>query len=72
MKAAKYIALLLCAAMVLAFAGCTVQIEVTDPAALAMLTTVSVPAGADEDPAGVQVYGGSGEMSAETASGEAS
>ena len=59
MKAAKYIALLLCAAMVLAFAGCTIQIEVTDPAALAMLTTVSAPAGAEaEDPDGVQVYGG--------------
>ena len=59
MKAKKILALLICAAMVLAFAGCTVSIEVTDPAALAMLTTVSAPAEASgAEPEGVQVSGG--------------
>ena len=57
MKACKIIALLIAAAMLLAFAGCTVQIEVTDPAALAMLTTVSAVT-ESADPEGVQVSGG--------------
>ncbi len=60
MKARKLMALLIAAAMLLAFAGCTVQIEVTDPAALAMLTSVgsAVAAETAADPAGVQVSGG--------------
>ena len=59
MKAKKLIALLLAAAMLFAFAGCTIEIEITDPEALAMLTAVSVDAAepAAEEPAEVQVYG---------------
>lgn len=59
MKAKKLIALLICAAMLLAFAGCTVSIEITDPEALSMLTAVSAPAAASAaDPEGVQVEDG--------------
>ena len=59
MKAKKLIALLLAAAMLLAFAGCTIEIEITDPEALAMLTAVSVDTAepAAEEPGEVQVYG---------------
>ena len=57
MKASKITALLIVAALLLAFAGCTVQIEITDPSALAMLTTVSAVT-ENADPEGVQVSGG--------------
>ena len=57
MKARKLLAVLLAAAMLAAFAGCTVQIELDDPAALAMLTTISAPA-AQAEPSGIQVSGG--------------
>lgn len=59
MKAKKLISLLLAAAMLLAFAGCTIEIEITDPEALAMLAAVSAEteSAPAQDPGEVQVYG---------------
>lgn len=56
MKAKKLIALLLAASMLLAFAGCTIEIEITDPAALAALAS-AVEAAPATDFAEVQVEG---------------
>jgi hypothetical protein len=61
MKANKLIALLVLVAMLTALAGCSVQIEITDPSALAALTTVSATLEDDQTPTEtgeVQVYAG--------------
>lgn len=57
MKAKKILALLLCAAMLLAFAGCTVSIEISDPEALSALAAVKAAA-PDTAPEGIQVENG--------------
>ncbi len=48
MKLRKALALLLCMAMILAFAGCTISIEVTDPSALAMLASAGITAAGED------------------------
>lgn len=58
MKAKKILALVICAAMLLAFAGCTVSIEINDPEALNMLTAINTTTTAPADPEGVQVENG--------------
>lgn len=58
MKAKRILALVICAAMLLAFAGCTVSIEITDPEALNMLTAINTTTTAPADPEGVQVENG--------------
>ena len=57
MKAKKLLALLLAAVMLFALAGCTIEIEITDPEALAMLTAVSAESTPAAEPGEVLVSG---------------
>ena len=59
MKGKKLISLLICAAMLLAFAGCTVSIEISDPETLSLLTDAAGgAAAAAAAPSGIQEENG--------------